>query len=73
MNASEPYAPEPAFRAALPVNGAGERGLVLDPVDAKALGIGLLRASIEGQVVRLELPAQFAPDAERRTPGFDGT
>ena len=57
INAPEqPDAPSPAFPATLYGNSATEQGPVLDPADAKALGIALVRASVEGQAVRLMLP-----------------
>jgi hypothetical protein len=60
MNAPE-QPDAPAIRASLYVNGDTERGLVLDPADAKALGIALVRASVEGEPVRLMLPPQLNP------------
>jgi hypothetical protein len=37
----------------------------LDAADAKALGIALVRASVEGQAVRLVLPPRLTPGADR--------
>jgi hypothetical protein len=57
MNApQQPDASSPAFRGTLDGNGATEQGLVLDPADAKTLGIALVRASVEDQSVRIMLP-----------------
>jgi hypothetical protein len=52
----QPYVSSPTLRASLYVNGATERELVLDPADAKALGIALVRASVQGEAVRITLP-----------------
>lgn len=53
----QPDAPSPTFRPTPHVSGAPEQELMLDPADAKALGIALVRASVEGQPIRIMVPA----------------